>query len=303
MNGNDRSERHPGAAQDAAAAGRPGELIRSAVVFVALSYAISWALWIPAVRIYLADPRITPLGLGLVLVGAYGPTIAAFLLTARSGGTPAVRALGARYLQFRAGVLWPILALGIPAAVFLIGIGFNVLAGAERPTPVWSALTLGSFLGRVAFALPFGPLAEEAGWRGYLLPLLQRRWSALTSSLVIGVIWTLWHIPMFWVPGAALPPEVAPSVGSVGIYLLGVSATSIIATFLYNSSAGSLGVAVLYHLGTNLWHQVLAPVFVGEATAAWRDLRLPALAANGLVALAIVALFGARRLSRRDVVV
>ncbi len=268
------------------------------MAFVVTSYLLSWVFWIPAVLNYRADPRITPLGLGLTLIGAYGPTIAAFLFTARSGGRPAVRALLARYVKFDAGLIWPVLALGIPFVVFFGGIALKAIGGAELPAPSWGALTTAALVGRVAFALPFGPLAEEAGWRGFLLPALQRRWNALSSSVIIGVVWTLWHLPMFWVPGVALPPNVAPGLESVGIYMLGVIATSIIATFLYHSSSGSLGVAVLYHLGTNLWHQVLAPVFIGEATAAWSDLRIPALAANWVVAGVIIAVFGPLNLSR-----
>jgi hypothetical protein len=108
---------------------------------------------------------------------------------------------------------------------------------------------------------------------------------------------------MFWVPGAALPPEAAPGVTAVGIYLAGVVATSIIATALYNSTAGSLLVAVLYHLGTNLWHQVLAPVFGSDPAQAWREQRVFALAANWAVALALLARLGSARLSRKEAVV
>jgi membrane protease YdiL (CAAX protease family) len=275
-----------------------------AATFIALAYLLSWVLWIPGVLLFRAQPEPTlePGPVLLVLAGTYGPTFAAFVLTGLRRGRPGVRELARRYLAW-SGAGWFLLAFLLPVLVFLGGLLGRVLLGAELPGPFWERLSLAAFLGRVAFALPFGPLGEEAGWRGYLLPALQRRQSAFAASIVVGVVWTLWHIPMFWVPGAALPPSVGLSVGAVGIYLLGVTATSVIATALYNSTSGSLLVAVIYHLATNLWHQVLAPVFIGEATAAWADLRLPALAANWVAALALTVRLGPRALSRRGKVI
>jgi uncharacterized protein len=270
-----------------------------ATAFVALAYGLTWALWVPGVLLFRAQPAptIEPIPLLLVLLGAYGPTAAAFILTGLSSGRAGVRELAGRYLRWRGRSGWLLAAFLLPALVFFGGLLGKALLGAELPPQAWERLTLAALAGRLLFALPFGPLAEEGGWRGYLLPVLQRRSSALAASLVIGVVWTLWHVPMFWVPGAALPPTVPPGIGSVGIYLAGVTATSIIATAMYNSSRGSLLVAVVYHLGTNLWHQVLAPVFIGEATGAWADLRLTALAANWIAALGFIAWLGAARLS------
>jgi len=270
------------------------------LVFTALAYLISWAIWIPTVRAFLAPPTpiiTVPLLLG-ALLGTYGPTAAALIVTAMTQGRPGVIGLLRRFLLWRP-IVWPLLGLGIPILVFLITQALARTAGSTSGPLAWEKLTLMALLGRVAFALPFGPLAEEAGWRGVMLPTLQRRHSALVSSLLIAVAWTLWHLPMFWVPGAALPPQVAPGPGAVGIYLLGVSATSIIATALYNGSAGSLFAAVAYHLGTNLWHQVLAPVFVGDPEVAWREQRILGLVANWLVALTLIIWLGPTNLSRR----
>ena len=203
-----------------------------ALTFTGLCYLLTWAIWIPAVRLFLAqpEPAVTVPLLVLALVGSYGPTYAAFILTGLTRGRPGVVQLLRRYLKGRVGIGWIVLAFLAGAIVFGLAQLLGLATGQTLGEPAWERLTLAAFLARLLFALPFGPLAEEAGWRGYLLPVLQRRHSALMSSLVIGVIWTFWHFPMFWVPGAALPPQVAPDVGAIGLYLLGVCATSIIAS-------------------------------------------------------------------------
>lgn len=271
-----------------------------AIAFIALSYGWSWAFWIPAVLVYQApaQPAITPPLLLLALVGSYGPTVAAFVLTGAADGRAGALALARRYLQ-GPGAGWVAAAFLIPAGVALAALGLERAAAGAGGGPYWERLGLTALVGRLLFALPFGPLAEEAGWRGYLLPLLQRRRSALASSLVVGVVWTLWHGPMFWVPGAALPPDAPVGVGAVGAYLLGVCATSIVATFLYNSSAGSLLIAVLYHLGTNYWHQVLAPLLLADP-GDWRRQRALSLAVSWTLALGIILFFGPARLSRKE---
>ncbi|MGE0552541.1 MAG: lysostaphin resistance A-like protein [Gemmatimonadales bacterium] len=271
-----------------------------ALCFTGLAYLLSWAIWIPTVRVFLSQPAPTitvPLLLG-ALVGSYGPTGAALIVAAVTEGREGVVALLRRFLRWRPiGLV--VLGLTVPIVVFLLTQAATRTAGAGGGPLAWERLTLAALLGRVAFALPFGPLAEEAGWRGMLLPTLQARHSALVSSLLVAVAWTFWHLPMFWVPGAALPPEVAPGPTAIGLYFIGVSATSVIATALYNSSSGSLVVAVAYHLGTNLWHQVLSPVFVGDPELAWREQRGLGLIANWAVALGIVAWLGPANLSRR----
>ena len=259
---------------------------RPATTFTVLTYLFSWTFWIPAVLMFVRDPRITVPGLVLALLGTYGPTFAAFALTGATDGRNGVRELAARFVRPGRSWWWPVLSLVLPLLVFLGAVRLRAAGDATLPAPRWEQLTAVALLGRVAFALPFGPLGEEAGWRGYLLPALEQKMSPLVASLVIGVVWTFWHLPMFWVPGVALPSSVAPSIGAIGLYLAGVTATSIVATALYHGSGDSLMVAVGYHLGTNLWHQVLAPVLIGDATAAWSDLRVPALIANLVAAAA-----------------
>lgn len=97
----------------------------------------------------------------------------------------------------------------------------------------------------VTIVLAFG---EEAGWRGYLLPLLQSRLSALSASLVVGVVWFLWHIPLLYLPGQDTGGEAFPIV----LFGATVTLSSILYTWLYNNTRGSVLAVTLLHTGLNI---------------------------------------------------
>jgi membrane protease YdiL (CAAX protease family) len=98
---------------------------------------------------------------------------------------------------------------------------------------------LGSFLQ----LLIIGPLSEEIGWRGYALEKLQTRWSALTSSLIVGLVWALWHLPLFMMVGTS---QHELGVSFTGL-LITLMASSILYTWLYNNTKRSLWSAILLH--------------------------------------------------------
>ena len=99
-------------------------------------------------------------------------------------------------------------------------------------------------------------LGEEIGWRGFALPLMQSKWSALKSSLLLGVVWTLWHLP-FW----ALLDEL--TLYGWWYWLLGwafISSGSIYITWLMNNSGNSLLLIVLFHWSYNILNVALFPI-------------------------------------------
>ena len=90
-----------------------------------------------------------------------------------------------------------------------------------------------------------GPLGEEIGWRGYALPRLQQRFGMAAGSIVLGVLWALWHWPVFFIPGL-------DQYGQAFVpYILYVTALSVAFAWLYNNTAGSLLLAVLMHTAVN----------------------------------------------------
>jgi membrane protease YdiL (CAAX protease family) len=207
--------------------------------FYLLTFLITWGTQLPAALAKLgviAGPmeRYMPLiGFGLL-----GPMVAAMIV---SRGEPGgVRGLFAQFKQWRAGAGWYVSALVLPAALLTIGLlGYRVLTGADVGRWFWFPTAPE----RIA-ALLIIPFTEEIGWRGYALPRLQARFGALNASVVIGVLWGIWHYPMFVIQG--VPVTLMP------ISLVYFVAGSIVITWLCNRSGSLLPMAVVAHAGAHL---------------------------------------------------
>jgi hypothetical protein len=135
-----------------------------------------------------------------------------------------------------------------------------------------------------------GPLSEEFGWRGFALPKLQSRNNALTASLIVGVMWGLWHLPAFWIAGAGQYNQ------PVFWFMVGAPALAILYTWVYNHTKGSLLITVLYHTAFDSTLYVTLPAFPLP-----NGLKIAFMLAVGLLwvlAIAIVSVFGPRYLSR-----
>jgi membrane protease YdiL (CAAX protease family) len=140
----------------------------------------------------------------------------------------------------------------------------------------------------------FAGLGEEFGWRGFALPRLQRRYSALVSGLVVGVLWLLWHIPMFFIEGMG-QYRMAQEWGFLPAFLgYGVSVISSAVTFvwLFNNTRGSVLIVAVYHGSMNAWTAY---------TGAWEHPSglFTGFALSAIVSIAVVLLFGAQNLSRK----
>ena len=96
-----------------------------------------------------------------------------------------------------------------------------------------------------------GPLGEELGWRGFLLPEFQKRYSNLKSAIIIGLIWFIWHIPLWWAPFGTLVSGEPISLIPVITYFTMLICLSIIITWLVINSKGSVLIAILFHLSIN----------------------------------------------------
>ena len=175
----------------------------------------------------------------LLILGSWTPDIAAFIVLALvlrdKGG---VRRLIAGWGKWRVGLRWyfaamsPLLVPVLAAAAF-IALGRSP-AGPAQPV----GLPLLSFF---ALSVVTGATGEELGWRGFLLPRLQRRFSALASSLIVGVVWALWHLPLWFVPGQGW--EALP----YWTFSLAAISSSVLFTFVLNNTGGSLLMASIIH--------------------------------------------------------
>jgi membrane protease YdiL (CAAX protease family) len=188
-----------------------------------------------------------------------GPAVAACIMSYATGGTAGVRRLLSKLLVWRVGLVWYLFALvGVP---LIITLGMLVLPG------VWaSRQPLADPLGLLAeYAVFFiypamlvgGPLGEEIGWRGYALPHLQRKYGPLTASLVLGLMWTAWHWPI-WFSGQWTQPTLA----NIGLYAGWLTAMTFIMTWVHNHVRASILMAVLLHTSMDAFpNVVLFPLF------------------------------------------
>lgn len=191
-------------------------------------------------------PRILNQGLPLepfLILGAFlGPTLSAIIVIFLIEGKPGLVSFFKRYTLWRAGILWwaittfgILFALNVVATLFL---GPTVLI--ELTHKFGSILT--TYLITLIFGIVLGPLWEEGGWRGFALPRLQERHGPFTGSIILGVIWAVWHIPGYF--GGWMATEFPALL----IYCIGFS---ILATWIYNNTRGSILLMILFHSSSN----------------------------------------------------
>jgi membrane protease YdiL (CAAX protease family) len=224
-----------------------------------LAYAISWVFFGPFVYLW----RVVLDGhlewwLVVFLPGAYGPTIAALIMSSIIGGRPGVKQLLATLLMWRVGWGWYLFAGLLPVALLGLAVLLSSLGGTAitfEPAKMLAAAPLALLV-----ALPFGPMGEELGWRGFALPRLRERMGPLASTLLLGVAWTFWHGPMFWFPGAAIPSFMELSLGSIALYLAQITAVAGLLTVLFEHTGGSVLLAIVLHLSFNAAENI---VFAG----------------------------------------
>ena len=201
----------------------------SVVTFLALTFA--WTYFFHAVVILWGlEPR------GLVyLVGIAGPTLVAVILVHRSDES--VADFLRRGVQWKASPLWYVVAFS-PAIIRLVG--FFVQSASEG-NPSLPPLLLDTPVVYLVAVFFTASLCEEYGWRGYALPRLQARFGSAGMGLVLGIVWGLWHIPHFLMPGSSQTSVAFEA------FLLNIICGSFILALLYNRTRGSIFIAMIFH--------------------------------------------------------
>ncbi|WP_395695641.1 CPBP family intramembrane glutamic endopeptidase [Nocardioides sp.] len=154
-------------------------------------------------------------------------------------GRSGLRDLGSRLLRWRAPAWTYVVALVVPLS---IAVGTAALvASAGGTVPVGQLMSLPGALAYLGFGIGLFLLTEEAGWRGALLPRVQHGVGPAAASLIIGVLWAVWHLPL-----VANPAEHDRGL-PVGPFLILIVATSVLVTGLVNAAGGSVVVAAVFH--------------------------------------------------------
>jgi uncharacterized protein len=212
------------------------------VTFFLLVFILTWVVWVPRASG-------APLGV-LGQAWTWIPAIAALLAAALTGGRGALRELGSRLVRWRVGWQWYVVVILGPAVFSLAVAGVYTLFGGSWAEAAPPAILAGPLLLLPLFlailTLTDG-LGEELAWRGFALPRLLTRYNALVASVVLGVIWALWHLPLLWTEGNGmfhLP---------VWLLLLDLTAKAILFTWVFLHTRGSVLIAMLFHGATNLF--------------------------------------------------
>jgi len=191
----------------------------------------------------------------LSMLSGIGPRLAAVVVVAHTTGRAGLGRWLARCLQWRVGWRWVVLAFAFPAVYMgLAAAALVALGGTLPPSPaadhVWMAA-----LNVLLIFLVGGPLSEEFGWRRFALPALQARWGWHVASGVLGVVWAVWHRPLFDSAGNL------QSQWPFGWFALSVIASSVLFAWLFNRSRGSIVPVLVLHTAVNAWSLII-PVMV-----------------------------------------
>ena len=194
----------------------------------------------------------------LLLLGVFAPGYLALWFTARQQGGAGLRELLGRLVRFDVPARWYLFAIGFMAAIKLtVALLLRIATGAWPAfgTEPWWIMLGATFLSLVLL----GQAGEELGWRGYALPRLTARFGLARASLLLGVIWALWHLPLFLIPGTDTTGQSFP------LYLLQVTAISVAIAWLYARTNGSLWLTMLLHSAGNNTKDIV-PSYVPGAT-------------------------------------
>ncbi len=212
--------------------------MRSVVVFFVLAFAVTWSAWLGWAR--LEGAARWP----VFYVGVFSPAFVALWLTWREAGGSGVRSLLARLFQWRVGARWYAFAIGYMAAIKLLAaVVYRTTTGAWPPfgALAWY-LMLAATIGSTVVG---GQAGEEIGWRGYALPRMAERLGFAVASVVLGLLWATWHLPLFYLAGADVTGQPFP------VFTLSVIALSVAMAWVYTRTRGSLLLMMLMHAAIN----------------------------------------------------
>ncbi|HMB62969.1 MAG TPA: type II CAAX endopeptidase family protein [Eudoraea sp.] len=223
---------------------------RFTILFFVLSFAISWVLWSP----FYFSENVSEFW---VLPGAWGPTLSAIILAFREGGRSGIKQLLRKLLIWKVSIRYYLFAILGLICIALVAVAVHVLSGGKIPDISLILQGMGlsgddAMLGIMLLPIFFlvnmllgGPVAEELGWRGFAQPELQESYGPVRAGIVIGFLWSMWHLPLvIFLPKA---------IGGMPVvaYIPLMTAMGIVFSWLYNHTKGSVLLAIFLHGGMN----------------------------------------------------
>ena len=234
---------------------------RSLLAYFILSYGLFWLFLALCAVVLLSlgfEPAALPSWLSqlLTILGSWTPTVAAVIVTGMLGGREAIQRLLKRLVQFHLPVRWYLAAL-IPWGLAFVGAGIYRLSGGAASGGV--SLSSGFWGGLFFFNLLSGPMGEEAGWRGFALPRLLEKYSALSASVILGIAWDFWHLPLWVIGGSTLQYCLFFSIGIISL--------SVVMTWIFRKTPNSLVPMAIIHFSYNVSLSLIGPLGMGLGPA------------------------------------
>lgn len=233
---------------------------RPVASFVVITFLISWSIWIIVSQV-LTDTSMQFLA---QIPAGFGPIIAAAILVSVTGGS--LRVWIQDIARWRVAPRWYLAALSLP--VLFTGVeslAYAMFIGSLDPTVVPQRLLIWVSGFVVALVLTGG--IEEPGWRGFMQPRLQRSYSALTAAVIVGFVWTIWHLPMH-----VFLPELSGGFDTISLLSRAVTVPlAIVYAWLYNATDGSVIIAMLFHAGWNSSQSLILAPSLAESGATEPD--------------------------------
>ena len=259
--------------------------------FVLVAFAFTWFFW--SLTVLEARGLVSSLPVPALFLGAFGPMAAAVAITAQESGRAGLRLLFSRVVRWRVTPIWYAVAILGPLALTLGAIALHVVFGGRPPDLSAMIGTLPTVLALTLYMLVQVGIGEEIGWRGYALPKLQTGYSALVSSAILGVLWALWHLPLFFNPATSY------SNTPFWVFVVFLLPFPIVYTWIFNSTGGSVLMAMILHAVTNastgsLWRAIPE----ASTTLSSTNVYLFQAAVLWVAAIALVLVYGASNLSR-----
>ncbi|MBE0682623.1 MAG: CPBP family intramembrane metalloprotease [Anaerolineales bacterium] len=263
-------------------------------IFFLLVYGLTWPLMIVEV---LASRSLLPFQppMAILILQAFMPGLAAVIVAGLTAGRAGIRALLGKLLIARVGFRWYAFAIFGLAAVLLAAILLGNQFGVLPALPILST-KMPPFSGPIGLLINVALLfifsiifnTEELAWRGFALPRLQSKYNALTSSLILSIPWILFHLPLFFKLGSS------QAESSFISYAIGLAGMTVLFTWMFNNTRGSVLLAYLLHASMNTWTQIFS-IDGANQTQSWMLTGLFV-----ILAVIAVAISGAENLSRTN---
>ncbi|MFX0020571.1 MAG: CPBP family intramembrane glutamic endopeptidase [Promethearchaeota archaeon] len=215
---------------------------KNLVLFFLITYLFSWLLWLPSLLSSVLFSTQVVLYEILKIIGPFGPFVAAFILTLVNEGKEGLKQLWKRGWHCENKPFLVISIFFIPVLYFS---SLLLVILIEGIIPVYWPNPIEIITHYVLVFFLAGPFQEEFGWRGYALDRLQLRFNALTSSIILGMIWGVWHLPSFFIIGTN--QENQPFYP----FFFSIIILSVLFTWIYNNSNRSILATMIFHTTIN----------------------------------------------------